>query len=251
MRLPLLMLKPSLLLATLLVTVAAPVAAAQDPFEIQVYEYDLVPVGKWNLETHLNRVAKGEMKDQNHLTFELTRGITQNFEMAGYIVTSSRPGVNGEFAGWRLRPRWKVPENKLPFKFSISTEFGFPKKEYEPVDWTLEIRPILEWGWGKTQLDVNPVFGRAFGGPVDEGFDFEPGVRLGYSVTPKVDLSMEYYASTGEITDPLPSDQQAHQFFPGADIQLTPNIVWNVGVGFGATDAGNTLVYKMRLGWMW
>jgi hypothetical protein len=119
------------------------------------------------------------------------------------------------------------------------------------VDWTLEIRPILEWGWGKTQLDVNPVFGRAFGGPVDEGFDFEPGVRLGYSVTPKVDLSMEYYASTGEITDPLPSDQQVHQFFPGADIQLTPNIVWNVGVGFGATDAGNTLVYKMRLGWMW
>jgi hypothetical protein len=242
----------SLLFAPLLVAAAAPRAAAQDPFEIQVYEYDLVPVGKWNLETHLNRVAKGEMKDQNHLTFELTRGITQNFEMAGYLVTSSRPGVNGELAGWRLRPRWKVPENKLPFKFSISTEFGFPKHEYEDVDWTLEIRPILEWGWGRTQLDVNPVFGHAFGrSAVGEGFDFEPGVRLGYSVTPKVDLSMEYYASTGEITDPLPSDQQVHQFFPGADIQVTPNIVWNVGVGFGATDAGNTLVYKMRLGWMW
>jgi hypothetical protein len=240
------------LLALLAIGIVAPAAArAQDPFEIQVYEYDLVPVGKWNLETHLNRVAKGEMKDQNHLTFELTRGITPNFEMAGYLVTSTRPGVNGELAGWRLRPRWKVPENKLPFKFSISTEFGFPKKAYEPVDWTLEIRPILEWSWDKTQLDVNPVFGRAFGGPVDEGFDFEPGVRLGYSLNPKVDLSMEYYASTGEITDPAPFDSQVHQFFPGADIQLTPNIVWNVGVGFGATDAGNTLVYKMRLGWMW
>lgn len=244
------MLKPSLLAIALAVS-AAPVATAQDPFEIQVYEYELVPKGRWNLETHMNRVTKGEMNQQNHLTFELTRGVTDNFEMAGYLVTSSRPGVNGELAGWRLRPRWKIPENKLPFRFSISTEFGFPKKAYEPVDWTLEIRPIFEWAWGRTQLDVNPVFGRAFGGPVDEGFDFEPGVRLGYALNPKVDLSMEYYASTGEITDPLPGDQQVHQFFPGADIQLKDNIVWNIGVGFGATDAGNTLVYKMRLGWMW
>ena len=243
--------RTSSLLLYLLLAGAAPVAAAQDPFEIQVYEYDLVPKGKFNLETHINRVAKGDMKGQNHLTFELTRGVTENFEMAAYLVTSTRPGVNGELAGWRLRPRWKVPENKLPFKFSISTEFGFPKKDYEPVDWTLEIRPIMEWAWGKTQLDVNPVFGRAFGGPVDEGFDFEPGVRLGYTLNPKVDLSMEYYASTGEITDPLPFDSEVHQFFPGADIQLAPNIVWNVGIGVGATNAGNTLVYKMRLGWMW
>jgi hypothetical protein len=250
------MLKPSsLLFATALIAFAAPVAAAQDPFEIQVYEYELVPVGKWNLETHINRVAKGEMKDQNHLTFELTRGITKNFEMAGYLVTSSRPGVNGELAGWRLRPRWKVPEDKLPFKFSISTEFGFPKHEYEDVDWTLEIRPILEWGWGKTQLDINPVFGRPFGrsasGLAAMDFDFEPGVRLGYTVNPKVDLSMEYYGNTGLITDPSATENQVHQFFPGADIQLASNIVWNVGVGFGATDAGNTLVYKMRLGVMW
>jgi hypothetical protein len=241
----------SLLLAIALTASIAPIAAAQDPFEIQVYEYALVPVGKWNLETHVNRVAKGEMKDQNHLTFELTRGVTENFEMAAYLLTATRPGVNGELAGWRLRPRWKVPEGKLPFRFSISTEFGFPKKEYEPVDWTLEIRPIIEKEWGKVLLDINPVFGKAFGGAVDEGFDFEPGVRLGYALNPKVDLSMEYYASIGKITDPVPSNQQVHQFFPGADFQLTPNVVWNVGVGFGATDAGNTLVYKMRLGKMW
>ena len=110
--------KSCLLLAIMLLASAAPGVHAQDPFEIQVYEYALVPKGKWNLETHINRVAKGEMKDQNHLTFELTRGMTENFEMAAYLVTASRPGVNGELVGWRLRPRWKVPENKLPFKFS-------------------------------------------------------------------------------------------------------------------------------------
>ena len=28
------------------------------------------------------------------------------------------------------------------------------------------------------------------------------------------------------------------------------DVILNMGVGFGATDAGNTLVYKMRFGWM-
>ena len=244
--------RTSVLFAIALCASTAPIAAAQDPFEIQVYEYVTVPKGKWNLETHLNRVEKGAMKGQNHLTFELTRGVTEMFEMAGYLVTASRPGVNGELVGWRLRPRFRLPEKSLPFKFSLSTEFGFPKDEYETADMTLEIRPIMEWQWGKTLLDINPVIGKGFGGPgPDEGFDFEPGVRLGYTLNPKVDLSLEYYGSTGEVTDPLPSNAQVHQFFPGADFQLRDNVVWNVGVGFGATDAGNTLVYKMRLGWMW
>ena len=41
-----------------------------------------------------------------------------------------------------------------------------------------------------------------------------------------------------------------HQFFPGGDFQITENVVFNFGVGFGVTDAGNKLVYKTRLGWL-
>ena len=51
----------------------------------------------------------------------------------------------------------------------------------------------------------------------------------------RVDLSLEYYGATGVLTDPLPGSEQVHQFFPGADINLSPNVVWNVGVGFGTT----------------
>lgn len=64
---------------------------AQDPFEIQIYEYETVPKGMWNLETHINYVAKGTKSfegpvaptnNQFHLTYELTRGITDYFETA-------------------------------------------------------------------------------------------------------------------------------------------------------------------------
>lgn len=41
---------------------AASEARAQDPFEIQVYEYETVPKGMWNLETHINYVGRGTRK---------------------------------------------------------------------------------------------------------------------------------------------------------------------------------------------
>jgi hypothetical protein len=65
-----------------------------------------------------------------------------------------------------------------------------------------------------------------------------------------VDFSLEYYGATGALEHPLPGDEQVHQLYPGADIQLAENIVWNLGVGFGTTNAGSTRVYKMRLGWL-
>jgi hypothetical protein len=247
---------------SLAVCAAAPsTAGAQDPFEIQVYEYATVPAGKWNLETHLNFVHRGTTafeglvapsERQTHLTFELTRGITDWFEMAGYLVMARRAGEGPEYAGWRVRPRVRVPESwKLPVGLSLSTEVGFPTDEYESADVTLEVRPVIEWKRGRFALDVNPVVGRALSGPGSgDDWDFDPGVRLGWATTRRLDLSLEYYGATGSVFDPLPAKEQVHQFFPGGDFQVTENIVFNFGVGFGATDAGNRVVSKMRLGWM-
>src|SRR5688572_1780886 len=219
------------------VLIGAPPLTAQDPFEIQVYLYQTVPKGKFNLETHLNTVSRGATKGEDHLTFELTRGITEYFEFAGYLLAASRPGVSGEFAGWRLRPRIRVPEDKLPFKFSLSAEVGFPQEAYDANEITLEVRPIFEWSLDKVQLAVNPVVGRSLRGPdAAEGWDFEPGVHLGYRVSDKFEPSVEYYGATGLVHDPEPWDQQVHQFFPGFDYRFSENIILNVGVGFGATN---------------
>lgn len=236
-------------------------AAAQDPFEIQVYEYPTVPAAKWNLETHFNFIQRGTTafegnvapsEHQTHLTFELTRGITDWFEMAGYLALARRDGAGPEYVAWRVRPRVRAPESwKLPVGLSLSTEVGFPTHKYEEAKSTLELRPVIEWGAGRFMLDVNPTVGRALSGPGSgDGWDFEPGVRLGWATTKRLELSLEYYGSTGSLSDPLPGKQQVHQFFPGGDFQLTENVVFNFGVGFGATDAGNRLVYKTRLGWL-
>ena len=43
---------------------------------------------------------------------------------------------------------------------------------------------------------------------------------------------------------------KVQQFFFGWDYQFSDTIVWNFGIGQGATKAGNRSVLKMRLGWM-
>ena len=232
---------------------------AQDPFEIQVYEYETVPKRKWNLETHLNYIARGTRtfegtvapsQHQLHLTYELTRGLTSRFELAGYLLLARREADALEFVGWRLRPRVSLPESwPLPFKVSISGEIGFPRRAYEENSTTLEIRPILEKTVGRLQFDLNPVIGRALRGPgTGEGWDFEPGVRVAYEASKKLDFTLEYYGGAGPLFDPLPAREQVHQFFPGFDLKLRENTVWNFGIGIGATPAGNRLVYKSRIG---
>ncbi len=247
--------------AALLAVLFAGAALAQDPFEIQVYEYKTVPKGMWNLETHINFVGKGTKvfegpvapsNHQFHLTFELTRGITDHFETAGYLVLAQRPGGGFDYVGWRIRPRFRLPQSwNLPVDISLSAEVGFPRKAYEENSVTLEIRPIIEKKFGRFQIDVNPVIGRALRGPgTDEGWDFEPGVRLGYKLNRRLNLSLEYYGSVGPLGDLLPTDEQVHQIFPGGDLKFGENVIVNFGIGFGATPAGNKLVYKSRIGYL-
>jgi hypothetical protein len=244
-----------------LAVIAASPAAAQDPFEIQVYEYITTPKGRWNLETHVNYTARGTTvhagrvapsQGQSHLTLELTRGVTELFELAGYAVLARREGHSPDFVGWRVRPRIRAPEHwNLPVKLSLSTEVAFPRDLYEEEDVTLEVRPIIERRFGRLLIDLNPVVGRSLRGPgTGDGWDFEPGARVGLTVSPIVDLSIEYYGSLGPVSGFLPAEEQVHQFFGGGDLQLAPSIVLNLGLGLGATDAGNRTVLKARLGWM-
>lgn len=252
----------SLARPALLLLAAAVTARAQDIFEIQVYEYRTVPKAMWNLETHLNHIARGTKAPEGtvaptdrhfHLSLELTRGITENFEIAGYLLTAQRPGGGYEYAGARVRPRLRAPEQwELPVDLSLSFEVGFPRPQYDANSVTLELRPILEKTLSWARLSLNPVVGRALRGPnTKEGFDFEPGAKFAYFIRRKdwVNVGMEYYGSTGPITGFHPVGEQVHILVPSADLYFSNNAMINLGAGFGLTKAGERVILKMRLGW--
>ena len=247
----------------LLVWTAAPTprAAAQDLFEIQVYPYQTVEPGRTMVELHNNYFPKGTtetapgefaVNHQAHTTLEVTHGFTKYFECAGYLVTASHvPGHGAEFAGARIRPRFRFPETpNLFFNVSLSFEVGFNQPEFEANTRTLEIRPILEHEEGRLYLSINPDLSKALKGPDSgEGFEFEPGVKVAWSVTPIVAAGIEYYAATGTITHFLPREEQRHMIFPTIDLEVSPDWELNFAVGRGLTGSSEHWILKSIVGY--
>lgn len=234
-------------------------ARAQDPFEIEVYGAATAERGVWELESHLNYTALGTTtydgsvapgQHQAHLALELTRGVTDHWEVTAYLLSAYRPGPGVEYAGWRLRSRWRSPASwRLPVNLGLAAELEFTGAAYDENSAGLEIRPIIARRLGRLEVDLNPVVERGLRGSATTsagGWEFEPSARVAWAVSQTVALSLEYYGKTALLGRTVRPDEQVHQFYPGVDLKLASDLVVNAGVGFGTTSAGNRLVFKTR-----
>jgi hypothetical protein len=73
-------------------------------------------------------------------------------------------------------------------------------------------------------------------------------VKAGYDITKKINAGFEYYGALGPFTgfDMLRDQQQ--QIFPCVDLNVSPNLEFNFGVGVGMTQGTDHLIVKMILG---
>jgi hypothetical protein len=249
----------ALLVASLPWLTSAP-AAAQDPFEIEVYGHETAARGEWELETHLNYTARGTTtydggiaptEHQTHLALELTRGLTDHWEVAVYALAAHRPGTGVEYAGWRVRSRVRSPESwRLPIDLGLGAELEFPTAPYDENAAGLEIRPILARRFGRVEVRFNPIVERGLRGrdtSSASGWEFKPCARVGATVSRAVVVSLEYYGKTGFWSITLPSNERVHQFYPSVDWIFGEDRILSAGVGFGTTSAGNRLVFNSRL----
>ena len=234
--------------------------AAQDAFEIVVYPAATAARGEWELETHLNYTARGTTafdrtvaptQKQTHLTFEVTHGITANWEASAYMLTAYRPGVGAEYAGWRLRSRVHAPTRwKLPLDVGFSAELEAPRPAYGGASPTIELTPILEKRLGNLRLGLNANFERDLGegeaGGTEEGWEFEPSALVAYRVSSVVTGRLEYHGAFGELAAPLAGPTQVHQLFPGVDLRLGDATTLGLSLGLGTTSVGNRLVFASR-----
>src|SRR5271154_2515714 len=93
---------------------------AQDPFEIQVFEYEPLPLGAYTYEAHINYVLDGTTKfdgpvapeqDQLHVSSEWTAGITDQIRAGFTVLTAVVPGLGGQYAGFRVLPHFYAPKS--------------------------------------------------------------------------------------------------------------------------------------------
>src|SRR5437867_1997366 len=219
---------------------------AQDRFEIEVYPYETAARGEWELETHLNytqvgttafdgRVAPTE--GQTRLAAELTHGLTDHWELSAYLLAAHRSASGVDFAGWRMRSRFRAPETwRLPVQLGLSLELEATQPAFSDSPLTLELVPIFQRRVGRWQFTVDPAFERDLSGPeASEGWEFEPRARAAVTASRTVTLALEYYGALGHLGAILPAESQVHQFFPSVELRLGDELSVDLGVGVGAT----------------
>jgi hypothetical protein len=222
--------------------------AAQERFDISVYPYATAHRGEWELEGHINYTSRGTSgfdgavaptQGQWRFTAEVTRGMTDHWELAGYLLGAHVPGMGLEYAGWRLRSRMRAPESwRLPVNVGFSAEFETARPAFSESAHTAELTAIFERRFGSLQLIADPTFERDLNGPEHE-WEFEPRARAGVDVSRVVTLGFEWYGSFSEVS-------QKNQYYPTADLRLGDDMTLHLGIGFGGTSAGDRLVFKTR-----
>src|SRR5262245_3308377 len=89
--------------AVLAFAVVARPAAAEDAFEIQVYDANTAPPGEAGIELHLNYHVIDRAPDEIHVTFEPHYGILEWAEVGGYLQTATTTTGDVAYAGVKLR----------------------------------------------------------------------------------------------------------------------------------------------------
>ncbi len=240
---------------------AASRLAAQDPFEIHVYEYEPMSLGQYSLEAHLNITAQGSSaregtllpaSQQTHLTLEPTVGLSPEFAVGFMFLNAWQPCYSPQFAGSRVLPHFYLPESwGLPVRIGFVSEFSFQNTRYEENSRRVELRPILDREFKRWQIVFNPVFERALHGPgTEHGWNFEPALLLRWR-REKFSPSMEYYGEIESISAEPYFQPEVHQLFLGGDWEASPGFLINMGVGFDLGERGPGIVLKSRFEWHW
>ena len=253
------------LIVVVLFLVHLRLAKAQDNYEIQVYGSDTVAPRTTMLELHSNFTTEGSYpasgsrftaeglyptNHAEHETVEITQGVNNYSEVGFYIFTSARSGDGWQWVGDHIRPRVRVPDSwHWPVGVSLSMEFGYQRASFSKDTWTMELRPIIDKLIDRWYFAVNPALERSFHGPsVPQGVGFSPSAKFSYDFNKYISGGLEYYASYGSITGVSSLHNQAQQFFPTIDLNVSPNWEINFGVGIGATANTDHLIVKGILG---
>src|SRR4051794_4012922 len=108
----------------MVLTAAALVALAADPFEIQVYDGTANAALRPGLEVHTNYRSSREL----HLTFEPSFGLTSWWELGAYVETSFKDAYR--FEGVKLRSKLVAPSAvDAHWRFGLNVEVAYEGRE--------------------------------------------------------------------------------------------------------------------------
>jgi hypothetical protein len=218
-------------------------AAAQDLFELEVFEYESAPAGGYEVEFHTNGMSRGSTVAGSvtanhrpiHMSVEVTRGWTNRFETAVFIQTAPFGSIgSARFAGGHLRSKLRLGElSALPLRMAVSAEYTFNRAVFDQELQTLEIRPIFDYAQGRLSFVANPSLELVTRGSDGEGLApvFDLSARAAWQLTQRVGLTTDYFSAAATTRHLQPEPSAHHLIFAGLDLDIGSG--WEVGLGAG------------------
>ncbi|HSR56896.1 MAG TPA: hypothetical protein VLL57_01840, partial [Candidatus Binataceae bacterium] len=247
-----------MLSAPAVLMLSAPALAQVDPFEFEVYPYQIEGPGMVEIESLNSFVPKGHHgegagtsagsapSDSMYRTaLEVSYGFTDKIEGAAYLNLAHPNGSGLEYAGSKYRLRGTLFEQgEMPADFGWYAELEWWRTpQYDDEQLELELRPIIEKDLGRFSLVLNPKFEKVLVGPGrNKGFEFGYATKLSWRLQRYFTPGIEFYGGTGFIDDSDPLHEQQHYIFPVVDIWLPNGLYINFGAGFGLTRGSDRVI---------
>jgi len=234
-----------------------PAIASAQTDEIQVYDGDLAEVGKFNLTLHQNFTVKGAKEPafpggliSNHAYVgvpEWAYGVTRWFELGLYMpLYSVTKDYGSSLNGFKLRTLFAVPKaEERKFFYGVNFEFSWNAKQWDEKRYSNEIRPIVGWHLGDTDIIVNPILDNSYTGPGN--LDFAPATRVAHKFTKDWTFGLEEYGDYGHLNNIQPAHNQWQQLWFVADHTIKGGIDMEPGIGIGMTAGSDKLTLKLIL----
>jgi hypothetical protein len=218
------------IVVTALIVAAGRRASAQDEFEIQVYDADTAKRNEVGLEVHVNEHLLPGRPDQTHVTLEPHYGLREWLELGCYLQGSIDDAGDFEFAGAKLRAKFRRPHRVWNGRIGLAVNFELSDvpTQFEANQYGSEIRPIIDLRAGPWYAAVNPILSTDLAGTFRGEPQFEPAAKLSIAVMTSVMLGVELYGAYGPINDLGRED--VNRAFGVVDIVGTR---WDLNAGIG------------------
>lgn len=222
--------------------------------EIQVYDAQIVEPGRLEATLHNNYAPNGLRQPafpggtiSNHSwngTLETAYGMADWWELGLYLPVYTYSQGTAQFDGGKVRTLFVVPNAAhQTFFYGVNFELSFNNKHWEDHSPSLEIRPILGLHLGKWDFISNPIIDSGFNGAGNA--TFAPSERLAYNFTDTYAVAVEHYAGYGSIQAMVPFNRSYQELFAVADFKLDEANSFEIGAGFGLTNASDRVLLKL------
>jgi hypothetical protein len=241
---------------TLLTVLNAPAHAFSD--EIQVYMDEINAAKKFGLDIHTNYVMSsrraldfaGEQAPWRvfRATPEFSYGLTDNWELGAYILTSRDGNKNTNLDGEKIRIKYIASaEAGQSYFWGANLEAGRVAYRIDQNPWNAELKGIVGYRNDRWTIATNANVGWKISGPAPSPASFHLDSRISYKTDHDFEIGLESYNEFGPIRHMGSLSQQSQTIFAVVDVNLRG---WdlNLGIGRGLNSASDRWVAKAIIG---